>query len=78
MTTETTAPRRGRPPRTQTEAPVNEPVNEASDDAIPLHPPITPNGFHDEALKAWLIEHYPDLASWIYTGKVINYQQPKP
>jgi hypothetical protein len=75
MTTATK--RRGRPrkidnPATEPESP------EVSIDTseIPPHPPITPNGFRDEALREWFTEYYPDLATWIYLGRVSNTQQP--
>jgi hypothetical protein len=37
-----------------------------------MHPPITPDGLRDEALKAWFVSHYPALAAYLYTGKIIN------
>ena len=70
MSTDTdTAPRRGRPPRTQT-------AEGSIDTSIPMHPPITQDGLRDEALKEWFMEHYPSLAAYLYTGRIINPTKP--
>jgi hypothetical protein len=66
MSTETTATRP--PRRTKPE--------EVSIDTIPMHPPITKDGLHDEALKEWFMEHYPSLAAYLYTGRIINPDKP--
>ena len=82
MSTDTdTAPRRVRNTKSIYPAPI-----EAGDPRIdpngitmipiPMHPPITKDGLHDEALKTWFIEHYPALAAYLYTGKIINPKQP--
>lgn len=64
MSTETTAPRRGRPPRNQ--------PDEVSLDTIPPHPPITGDGLRDADLKQWFVDYYPSLAAYLYTGRIIN------
>ena len=66
MSTETTAPRRGRPPR----------QSEVSNDTIPMHPPITHDGLRDESLKQWFVDYHPALAAYLYTGQIINPKQP--
>jgi hypothetical protein len=69
-----------RPTTAQTnDSPAIEPESpEVSIDTIPHHPPITPNGFRNEELKAWFMSYYPDLAAWIYAGLVSNQTQPTP
>lgn len=62
--------RRGRPPKT-----ASDPLPDTGK-SIPHHPPITQHGFRDEALQAWMIEHYPDLANLALTGRITNQTQP--
>ena len=75
----TDAPKkRGRPPKTPTVSEM-ETLTQIQDDedfTIPHHPPITADGFRDEALQQWLIEYYPDLANLAITGRITNHTQP--
>jgi hypothetical protein len=61
-------PRRGRPPKTQPDA--------TGIEDRPHHPPITQDGFRDDALKQWLITYFPDLANLAITGRITNHTQP--
>lgn len=51
-------------------------IDTQTPEVIPHHPPITQNGFRDQALQEWLIEYYPDLANLALLGKTTNHTQP--